>query len=201
MAPSQQSRILRMGSRGRLISAAEARKSGVHTSILTRLTRQGVIERISRGQYQVSGGKVTQYHALVLATAAVPGGVICLLSALVFHQIGTQLPPDVWIARGRGSWEPRLEYPSIRIVRFSGQALTAGIEDHHLEGRTVRIYSLAKTVADCFKFRNKIGLDVALEALAEGWRSRRLRMEEIERYARICRVQNVMRPYLEALTV
>ena len=106
---------------------------------------------------------------------------------------------EVWIARGRGTWEPRIEYPRLRVVRFSGESLRAGIEEHRLEGRVVRIYSVAKTIADCFKFRNKIGLDVALEALSDGWRRRRFRMEELERYARICRVSNVMGPYLEAL--
>jgi predicted transcriptional regulator of viral defense system len=188
-----------MGARGRLFKASEARDAGVHTSALTRLTREGVIERVGRGQYRLVGREITQHHALVLASAAVPDGVICLLSALVFHRVGTQLPPDVWIARGRGTWQPRIAYPPLRVVRFSKEALTVGIEEHRLEGRTVRIYSLAKTIADCFKFRNKIGLDIALEALTETWRGRRVRIDEIERYARICRVHNVMRPYLEAL--
>lgn len=196
---SQRALVLRMGRRGAVFTAAEARASGVHTSVLTRLAREGVIERVARGQYRIAGGEVTQHHALVLAAAAVPDGVVCLLSALSFHGIGTQLPSEVWIARGRRTWEPRIAYPQLRIVRFSGEALTAGIETHRLEGRSVRMYCVAKTVVDCFKFRNKIGLDVVLEALTDGWRNRRFRIAEIEHYAKICRVQNVIRPYLEAL--
>jgi predicted transcriptional regulator of viral defense system len=117
------------------------------------------------------------------------------------HGVGTQLPTEIWIARARGTWQPRVAYPPIRIVRFSGEALAAGVEEHRLEGRTVRIYGLAKTIADCFKFRNRIGLDVALEALTEAWRGRRVRIDQIDHYARICRVHNVMRPYLEVLAV
>ncbi|HUP62526.1 MAG TPA: type IV toxin-antitoxin system AbiEi family antitoxin domain-containing protein [Thermoanaerobaculia bacterium] len=199
MEKSPRSRVLQIGARGRLFTSAEAGAKGVHTSVLTRMTRNGVIERVARGQYRLTGAEMTRHHSLVLAATAVPDGVICLLSSLGFHDIGTQLPSEVWIARGRGTWEPHIEYPRLRIVRFSGEALRAGIDEHRLEGRVVRIYSVAKTIADCFKFRNKIGLDVALEALSDAWRRRRFRMEEIERYARICRVSNVMRPYLEAL--
>lgn len=199
MASSQRQRLLRIADRGRHFTSAEARRRGIHTSVLTRLTREGAIERLARGEYRLADLETTQHHGLVLAAAAVPNGVICLLSALMFHGIGTQLPSEVWIARGRGTWQPRAGYPPIRIVRFSGEALIAGVEEHKVEGRTVRIYGVAKTIADCFKFRNKIGIAVALEALNDGWRQRRFRMDEIERYARICRVHNVMRPYLEAL--
>jgi predicted transcriptional regulator of viral defense system len=201
MASSQRGRVLTIAARGRHFTSAEAKRRGIHTSVLTRLAREGAIERLGRGEYRLAGREITQYHGLVLAAAAVPDGVICLLSSLSFHQIGTQLPSEVWIARGRGTWQPRLEYPEIRVVRFSGESLTAGIEEHRLEGRAVRIYGVAKTIADCFKFRNKIGLDIALEALTDAWRQRRFRMAEVERYARICRVHNVMRPYLEALAV
>jgi len=131
--------------------------------------------------------------------SAVPKGVICLLSALSFHQIGTQLPHEVWIALDRRVRRPVLAYPPLRVLRFGGEALTSGIETHRIEGETVRVYNVAKTIADIFKYRNKIGLDVALEALREGWRDRRFRMDEINRYARVCRVEVVMRPYLEAL--
>lgn len=196
---TQQSRVLRLGSRGRLFTAAEAARDGIHTSVLTRLVRDGTLERVSRGRYRLAGRSISKHHGLVLAATAVPDGVICLLSALAFHEIGTQLPSDVWIARGRGTWDPRVDYPPIRVVRFSGEALVAGVETHTLEGRKVKIYGIAKTIADCFKFRNKIGLDVALEALTDAWRHRRFRMDELDRYSRICRVQNIMRPYLEAL--
>jgi len=138
-------------------------------------------------------------HGLSVVSAAVPHGVVCLLSALQFHGIGTQLPSEVWIAIDRRARRPALQYPPLRIVRSSGAALTEGVESHRIEGRTVRIYGVAKTLADCFKYRNKIGLDVGLEALREVWRARRFTMDELDRYARICRVQRVMRPYLEAL--
>lgn len=136
---------------------------------------------------------------MAVVATAVPYGTITLLSALQFHRIGTQLPSQVWIALDRRARRPALKYPPLRIVRYSGAALTEGIETHRVEGQAVRIYSAAKTIADCFKYRNKIGLEVALEALREGWRARRFTLNELDRYARVCRVQRVMRPYIEAL--
>ena len=201
MASSHRTRVVRMARARKEITAAEARGRGIHTSVLTRMVREGTLERLGRGAYRLARGQVTARHGLVLAAAAVPDGVVCLLSALSFHGVGTQLPHEVWMARARGTWQPRGTYPPLRIVRYSGEALTAGVEVHRLEERAVRIYSIAKTVADCFKFRNKIGLDVALEALTDAWRNRRVRMADLERYARVCRVHNIMRPYLEALVV
>jgi len=142
---------------------------------------------------------MTENHGLALASAAVPQGVICLLSALRLHGIGTQLPSQVWIAIDRRARRPALKYPPLRVVRYSGAALTEGVRDHRVEGQTIRVYGVAKTLADCFKYRNKIGLDVALEALREAWRSRRFTMDELDHYAGICRVRRVMKPYLEAL--
>lgn len=124
---------------------------------------------------------------------------MCLISALSFHQVGTQLPAEVWIALDRSTRRPSLSYPRLRVFRFSGQSFTAGIETHRIEGETVRVYNAAKTIADAFKFRNKVGLEVALEALREGWGARRFTMDEIGRMARVCRVERVMEPYLEAL--
>jgi predicted transcriptional regulator of viral defense system len=129
----------------------------------------------------------------------VPQGVVCLISALRFHELGTQLPHQIWLAIDRRARRPALKYPPLRIVRYSGAALTEGIEVHQLEGQSVRVYNVAKTLADCFKYRNKIGLDVALEALREAWRSRRFTMADMHRYAGICRVQRVMQPYLEVM--
>jgi predicted transcriptional regulator of viral defense system len=142
---------------------------------------------------------LTENHSLAEATKRVPKGVVCLLSALRFHNLGTQLPSEVWMAIDRKAWAPKMIGIRLRIVRFSGSALTSGIERHKVGGVTMRVFSAAKTVADCFKFRNKIGLDVALEALRACWRERRATMDEISNYARICRVANVMRPYLESL--
>jgi predicted transcriptional regulator of viral defense system len=126
--------------------------------------------------------------------------VVCLLSALRFHDLTTQAPFEIWLAIGEKAWRPRMKYPPLRIVRFSMAALGAGIEKHQIEGVTVHVYTPAKTVADCFKYRNKIGLDVAIEALRECWRARRCTMDDLWHFAGICRVRNVMRPYLEALT-
>jgi predicted transcriptional regulator of viral defense system len=138
-------------------------------------------------------------HSLAEACKRVPHGVVCLLSALQFHELTTQAPFEVWLALGEKARLPRVEYPPLRIFRFSGPALTTGVEEHRVEGVPVKVYGPAKTVADCFKYRNKVGLDVALEALRDCWRQRRATMDEIWRAAQVCRVANVMRPYLESL--
>jgi predicted transcriptional regulator of viral defense system len=196
---TDKARTLRLAGRASGVTPRDLADHGIHRQVLTRLVAEGRIERVARGVYRVPDHAVTEHHALALVAAAVPQGVVCLLSALQYHGIGTQLPSDVWVALDRRAWRPRLEYPPLRIVRFTGEALTAGIETHGVEGRKVRIYGVAKTLADCFKYRNKIGLDVALEALREAWRARLFKMDELDRYAVICRVQRVMRPYLEAL--
>jgi predicted transcriptional regulator of viral defense system len=128
----------------------------------------------------------------------VPKAVACLLTALRFHELTTQAPFEVWIALPRGAWRPRLEYPQLRVLRFSGASLAEGIETHVIQGVPVKVYNPAKTVADCFKYRNKFGLDVALEALRECWREKKTTIDELNRYAEVCRVRNVMRPYLES---
>ena len=192
-------RLLRLTRRREILTASEAYRSGIHSQQLSRLVRDGVLERIARGQYRLSERPVTEHHGLAVAARAVPHGVICLISALSFHGIGTQLPFEVRMAIDRRARRPSLDYPRLRVVRFSGPALTAGVETHRIEGQSVRVYSVAKTVADCFKYRNKIGLDVALEALREAWRERRVRMDDLDRFARICRVHRVMSPYIEAL--
>jgi predicted transcriptional regulator of viral defense system len=192
--------LLRLARRRGIFTAAEAATAGVHSQELSRAVDAGLIDRIARGQYRRAGLEVTENHALAIAAQAVPRGVICLLSALSFHGIGTQLPFEVWIAVERGSRTPSLRYPALRVARFSGPAFHQGIEMHRIEGRPVRIYSIAKTVADLFKYRTKIGLDVAMEALREVWRERLATIDEIDHFARICRVERVMRPYLEMIT-
>jgi predicted transcriptional regulator of viral defense system len=141
----------------------------------------------------------TVHLGLAQVAKAIPKGVICLLSALRFHEIGTQAPHEVWVALDRRAARPRLANPRTRIVRFSGEALAAGVETHEIAGVAVRIYSPAKTVADCFKYRNKVGLDAALEALREALRSRKCTADELWACARVCRVTEVMRPYMEAV--
>ena len=168
---------------------------------LSRLCAVGKLQRIGRGLYVLPGNSATEHHSLVEACKRVPKGVVCLLSALSFHELTTQAPFEVWLAIGENAWRPRLEYPPLRIVHFSQATLNAGVEEHQIEGVSVRVYSPAKTVADCFKYRNKIGLDVAIEALRECRRARQCTMDDLWHYAAICRVRNVMRPYLESLAV
>jgi len=172
---------------------------GIWRATLGKLVESGVIGRIGRGLYALPDGEIGEHHTLAEVGKRVPKGIVCLISALRFHGLTTQQSPDVWLAIDGKAREPKLDSVSIRVVRSSGEGPQAGREEHAIEGVKVNIYCPAKTVADCFKFRNKIGLDVALEALREAWREKRCTMDELLRYARICRVENVMRPYLESL--
>jgi predicted transcriptional regulator of viral defense system len=192
-------RTLKLARRRQGVRTRELVKHGIHRQALSRLVAVGKLERVGRGLYRTPTSRLTEHHGLALASAAVPRGVICLLSALRFHGIGTQLPSQVWIAIDRRARQPALSYPPLKVVRFTGAALNEGARGHRVEGQTVRVYGVAKTLADCFKYRNKIGLDVALEALREAWRARRFTMDELDHYAGICRVRRVMKPYLEAL--
>ena len=190
--------ILELARNSSVVSTAEMRSHGIHHEYLRQMCAKGELVRVGRGLYRLPDADVTTHHGLVQAAKAVPKGVICLLSALRFHEIGTQAPHEVWIALERRAARPRARYPKTRIVRFSGKALTEGVDEHTIEGVQVRIYDPAKTVADCFKYRNKIGLDVALEALREVLRGRKCSTDELWKYAKICRVSKTMRPYMEA---
>lgn len=172
---------------------------GLPREYLVRLHRQGKLDRPGRGIYTLTDAAVTERHSYAEVAKRVPDAVICLLSALTFHQITTQSPASVWIALGKGARTPVHTSPSLRIVRLSGPSLIEGIENHRVEGVPIRVYSVAKTVADCFKFRNKIGLDVAIEALKDSLRQKKTNINEIYHYAKVCRVSNVIRPYMETL--
>lgn len=185
-------------SRG-LIRPCDLAPLGIARVSLTRAVRHGQLERISRGLYGLPGREISAHGSLAEVARRVPKGVACLLTALRFHGLTTQAPFEVWLAIENKAIAPRLDYPPLRIVRFSGEAFTEGVEEHTVDGVTVRVTSVAKTVADCFKYRNKIGLDVALEALREAWFGKRMTSDDIWRYAKVCRVANVMRPYLESL--
>lgn len=161
---------------------------------------EGVISRLSQGVYTVSGHAVSEHHSLAQAAIRVPNGVICLLSALVFHGLTTQSPHEVWLAIDRKARLPGNGFPPLHVVRFGGEALHSGISIHTIDGVAVRITTPAKTVADCFKYRNKIGVTIAVEALRDGLTQRRFTVDELWAMARVCRVHNVLRPYLEALT-
>jgi predicted transcriptional regulator of viral defense system len=175
-------------------------RKGVSRTKLQRLVKRGDLIRLRRGLYsQPDQSETTEHHDLASVAMGIPRGVICLLSALRFHGLGTQNPAEVWVAIHGKARKPKIEYPPVKIVRFSGPALENGIETHQIEGVTVRVTSPARTVADCFKFRNKIGPDIALEALRE-YRRARKSLDDLVQAAQDVRVATVIRPYLEALT-
>lgn len=187
-----------------VLRARDLDERGLARIYLQRLTERGLLMPLGRGLYLPADADVSEHLSLIEVARRVPHGVVCLLSALRFHEFTTQQPHQVWLAIEQGTRAPRLDYPPLRVVRMSGDAWSEGVEGHTLavgEAQVeVRITNAAKTVADCWKFRNKIGLDVALEALHEGWRERKFNMDELWHYARINRVTNVMRPYLEMVT-
>ena len=192
--------ILGLAAERGLIRPCDLDALGLPSIALTRLVRQGLLSRVGRGLYARPDRTVSEHGTLAEVARKHPQAIICLLSALRVHDLTTQAPFEVWIAIPNKAHAPKIDYPPMRIMRFSGAALTEGIEAHRIDGVTVRVTNVARTVADCFKFRNKIGLDVAMEALQEAWRSRRVSMDELWRYGTLCRVANVMRPYMESLS-
>lgn len=183
-----------------IIRSREIVEKGWSRAELARLEAKGEVSRIARGLYALSETvSETVIHGFAQASKRAPNGVICLLSALRFHNITTQMPYEIWLAIDNKARKPSLEYPPIHIVRFSGPALCKGIQTHLIEGVKIRVYSPAKTVADCFKYRNKIGTDVAIEALKECRSKKLATIDEIWHYAQICRVGNVIKPYLEVV--
>lgn len=187
-----------------ILRARDLRAQSIPREYLWQLQQKGLLERAGRGIYRQPDADVTENHSLVEAAQRVPRGVVCLLSALRFHNLTTQEPFAIWLAIDRKAHRPSSADDSkmtpLNIVRFSGVSLTSGVEEHAIEGVTVKVYNPAKTVADCFKYRHKIGLDVAIEALRNCWQERCASMNELWRYALVCRVANVMRPYMEAIT-
>jgi len=177
----------------------EAVSQGIHPEQVRRLHKKGVLERVARGTYRHADAEVTRHQTMAEACARIPTATLCLLSALRFHELTVQAPFEVWMAIAPSAHKPAVRQLPLRFVRFSGAALSEGIENHATASGAIRVYSVAKTVADCFKYRNKVGTDVAIEALREGRREQRFTMDELWHYAKICRVNNVMRPYLEML--
>lgn len=192
--------VLALAGRRPLLRARDLTEQGLPTAVLSRLVAAGKLERIARGVYGLPGRALSEHRSLAEVALRVPRGVVCLLSALRVHGIGTQAPFEVWMAIPHHWPTPRLDQPALRVVRMSGAALTEGIEPVEIDGVTVPVFNAAKTVADCFKYRNKIGLDVALEALRDGWSQRKLTMDALWHHASVDRVANVMRPYLESVT-
>ena len=192
--------VLDLARRQGLIRPCDVEARGFSRMTLSALARQGKLTRLSRGLYALPDRSASEHTTLADVASKHPSVLVCLLSALQFHGLTTQSPFEVWVAIANKARAPKMDYPPLRIVRFSGDALTEGVEEHLVDGITVRVTSVAKTVADCFKYRNKIGLDVALEALREAWNAKRVKMDDLWHYAQVCRVANVMRPYLEVLT-
>lgn len=184
---------------GGVLRTMEAVRLGVHPRTLYAMRDAGALERLGRGLYRLADLPPLGNPDLVAVALRVPEGVLCLISALAFHEITTQIPHEVYLALKRGAEPPRLEHPPVRVFWFTGRAFSEGIEAHELDGVTVRVYGAAKTVADCFKYRNKLGIDTALEALKLFLKEKRGSPDDLVRFARVCRVDKVMRPYIEAL--
>ena len=200
MSPAIQDRLRAAFEGTTLLRTRDLTARGFDRVQLRQAVKSGLLEHVGRGLYRPPEADITEHHTLAEVAKRVPDAVICLLSALRFHGLTTQSPHEVWITIPHKAWHPRLDNVGLRVMRSSGAALSEGAETHVIEGVPVKIYQPAKTVADCFKFRNKIGLDVALEALREVWRARRVTMTELEHYARIDRMARVMNPYLASLT-
>lgn len=192
--------ILALARQQPLLRARDLAKYRLPTVVLSRLVRAGKLERVARGVYGLPSRALSEHSSLAEITVRVPMGIVCLLSALRVHDIGTQAPFEVWLALPPHTAAPKLDRPAIRAVHMSGLALTQGIDHIQVDGISVPVYSAAKTVADCFKFRNKIGIDVALEALHDGWRQGKLTMDALEHFAALNRVSHIMRPYLESMS-
>jgi predicted transcriptional regulator of viral defense system len=184
---------------GGIVKTSDAINAGIHPRTFYEMLSEGVIEKLSRGLYRLVGLPPLGNPDLVSVSKRIPNGVICLISALSFYEITTQIPHEIYLAVSRNSQVPQIDYPPVRIFRFSNSAYTEGIELEKVDGMLIRMYSPAKTVADCFKYRNKIGLDVAVEGLKRYRETKLFNVDEMMYFAQVCRVARVMRPYLEAV--
>jgi len=196
---SQADRTLALVAQKGMLRARDLEAIGVPRMVLARLTAVGRLEKIGRGTYRLPHAPSSELESLMTVAARVPAAVFCLLTALQFHEMTSQLPRQVWIAMPRGSHVPRIDYPPLRMVQTSEQNHASGVEEHRHSGVVLRVTNVAKTVTDCFKHRNTIGLDVALEALKDALHRRKASTEDLWHYAKVGRVANVIRPYLEAI--
>ena len=185
--------------RGGVLRTGEALDAGIHPRTLYEMQRSGILEQLTRGLYRLADLPPLGNPDLVSVSLKIPSGVICLISALAYHEITTQVPHEVYVALERGTEAPRLTHPPVRIFWFSGQAFTHGIQTHKIDGVPVRIYNPEKTIADCFKYRNKIGIDTVTETLKLYREKKHFRSDDLIQFTRVCRVEKVIRPYLEAL--
>jgi predicted transcriptional regulator of viral defense system len=197
--PSTEKKVLDFVLKGGILRPQDLQKKGLPSDYLWRLHKQGKLEKVGRGMYAAQGAELSEHQTVVQAALRVPHGVVCLLSALRFHDFTTQSTFEIWMAIDVKARAPKEDIIPLRIVHFSGKALTAGVETHTIQGVNVKVYNPAKTVADCFKYRNKIGLDVAIEALRDCWRKKLATSDELWHFAKVCRVARVMRPYMESV--
>lgn len=200
MSTDHADKLLRIAQAQPAVSARELSAAGVPPRVLSRMAASGRLRRVGRGLYTGIEASPSAHQSVIEVTKQAPKAVVCLLSALEIHEVGVQAPFEVWIALPAGTHAPKGTGTAIRVTRLSGAAFSEGIETVMLDGAPVRVYSLAKTITDCFKLRSKVGHDVALEALREAWKARKVTMDDLSRYAKVNRMSNVMRPYLEALT-
>lgn len=196
---SKRSEIIEILRQNGPLRVRDLRQQGYSGGYLRKLYQQGVLDRPSRGLYALMDDAPSEHRSLLEASRRLPQATICLLSALRFYDLTTEAPFEVWMAATRTTRTPVDDYPAIRLVRMSGDALQYGVERVDIEGQSVRLFSIAKTLADCFKFRSQVGLDVAIEALRQAISEKRVTVDELWEAAAVCRQSNVMRPYLEAV--
>jgi predicted transcriptional regulator of viral defense system len=194
-----QNRIIELTKKNGIVRPRDIEHNGMPREYLRRLIKKGILERVGRGLYVIPDSLGSESRQMAEIAKRVPRGVVCLLSALQFHNITTQLPHETWLALESPGWRPKLDYPPLRIVWMSKNAFAYGIEVHHIDRVPVRIFGIAKTIADCFKFRGKIGIDVAIEALREARRYKKVSMDSLWEAAKVCRVTRIIRPYMEAI--
>jgi len=199
MQHSYTKEIIKLVEEQKILRAKDVVSSGIPSVYLTRMVDRGELIRLTRGLYALPDYEFNEKQSQIEVQKLVPNGVMCLLTALTFHELTTQIPFQVWLAVERKDSIPKSSPTKLRVFRMSGEAFTEGIETHDVDGVELRVYSPAKTVADCFKYRNKIGQDVALEALRDTWRNKKATMDELWHFAKVCRMSNVMRPYMESL--
>jgi len=195
----RKSQVIRIAKQKGVIKASDLKARGISRNYLYALTREGKLKKVARGLYELPDNQLTERIALIEVAKRIPNAVVSLISALNYYDLTTQLPHEVWITVPRGAWRPKIEYPALNLTYASMDIYSYGIHKLKINGVEVKIYSPAKTIADCFKFRNKIGLDVAIEALKRAWETKKADMEELSKAAQVCNVSKIIRPYLEAI--
>ncbi len=196
---TQTQRVMNLARQKVMLRPSHLQEIGIARVVLARLTAAGQLEKVGRGLYRLPDAPVLEQESLATIAVKVPQAVFCLLTALQIHELTTELPRQVWIAMPQGSHTPKIDYPPVKMVQFTGEAFSQGVEVIQADRVALRVYGVAKTVADCFKHRNKIGLNVAIEALRDALAQKKTTANDLWRFAKICRVANVMRPYLETL--